>query len=191
MATRGVFCIIKKEDGGNHILVSERADGKGWNLPGGCQEEGETDVQTAIREAKEELGLDVEVLCPFGTELLHKEDVAVAYLCKVIGGNLTVTAEAKQHRFISSAETKDLQWAGQRTLCMVLMGFYQAFYWSVSWKDENGMTAGRVFAQAMNENSAREKIAEIARQWEDGSYIPMHAKLHGPFVTKEEALQTA
>lgn len=185
MPTRGVFCIIKDK---GKILVSERADGKGWNLPGGRQEKGETDEQTAIREVFEETGLEVEVLCPVGIELYFKEDVAVAFLCKVIGGNLTTAPEAKQHRYISSQETTDLQWAGQRTLCMVLMGFYQWFWYRMNWKDEHGMTAGKVVVDAPDEETAKVKIREIAAKWDDGSYIPAHAALCGPFTTKEEAL---
>ncbi len=183
MATRGVFCIIKNEDGGNHILVSERADGKGWNLPGGRQEEGETDAQTAIREAKEELGLDVKVLCPVGIELHHKEDIAVAYLCKVIGGELTTTAEAKQHRFISSAETETLEWAGLRTLCMVLTGFYQQYYWYTRVNDGHICADGELEQLekiSTKTTKARDREGAAANLGLDAKFI------HGPFTTMEE-----
>lgn len=45
---------------GKSILLMLRADGKNsdtWGLPGGKAEEGETELQTAIRETQEETGL--------------------------------------------------------------------------------------------------------------------------------------
>lgn len=120
--TRGVFCLITDEAG--NLLVSERADGKGWNLPGGRQEEGEDDRETARREALEELGLEVEVLEQVGVPLIFNGDTAVAYRCKVVGGKLALTPEAKEHRYVNSAQAKKLTWAGLRTYCMVLTSFY-------------------------------------------------------------------
>ena len=55
-------CIILK--GGKVLLIGARDDdGKlFWSFPKGHQDEGETDVETAIRETKEEVGLDVEII---------------------------------------------------------------------------------------------------------------------------------
>jgi ADP-ribose pyrophosphatase YjhB (NUDIX family) len=47
------------EDG--RILLIKREDFKVWALPGGTVESGETTAQAAIREVKEETGLDVEL----------------------------------------------------------------------------------------------------------------------------------
>ena len=46
------------------LLISAQDDeGKlFWSFPKGHQETGETDVETAIRETKEETGLDVEII---------------------------------------------------------------------------------------------------------------------------------
>ena len=43
------------------ILLQSRADRDKWGLPGGCQESGESFVDTVIREIKEETNLDVNV----------------------------------------------------------------------------------------------------------------------------------
>ncbi len=55
-------CIILRED--EALLISTKDDdGKlFWSFPKGHQEEGENDKETAIRETKEEVGLDVEIV---------------------------------------------------------------------------------------------------------------------------------
>lgn len=58
----GVVLIFQKD---NKVLFSRRAhepkQGK-WDMPGGFVDPGETLEEAAIREAKEELGIDVEAL---------------------------------------------------------------------------------------------------------------------------------
>ena len=46
----------------NKILLTQRDDFETWILPGGGVEEGESIAQAAIRETKEETGLDVELI---------------------------------------------------------------------------------------------------------------------------------
>lgn len=101
--TRGVFALITK---GNCILLSERMDGKGWNLPGGRVEEGESDQIALIREVKEETGLDVEVLYQVGPDHVFNDDTAIALACKVVGGQLTITTEAKNHAWVNAREVR-------------------------------------------------------------------------------------
>ena len=57
----GVGVVIFKE---NKILLAERdrqPHGKMWSIPGGAQELGETIEEAAIREIKEETGLEIEL----------------------------------------------------------------------------------------------------------------------------------
>ena len=51
-------CIVLNNE--NQVLLIHHNKGH-WDFPKGHVEEGETEVQTAIREVKEETGIDVEV----------------------------------------------------------------------------------------------------------------------------------
>ena len=61
-----------------------------WTLPGGGWQEGETFEQTAIREVKEETGLNAEVI-----QLLFEEEYeygkSYCYLAKLVDGTLEPT----------------------------------------------------------------------------------------------------
>lgn len=87
----GLAVIVAVIDDGK-ILLTKREDFEVWCLPGGSVEEGETLAEGAIREAKEETGLDVELTRLVGVYSrmgggLH--DVhAVLYAAKPIGGEL-------------------------------------------------------------------------------------------------------
>lgn len=58
----------ESEEGGKGIvLIERRNDPIGWALPGGFVDYGETLEAAAVREAKEETGLEVELLGQFHT----------------------------------------------------------------------------------------------------------------------------
>src|SRR5438093_13780789 len=50
------------EDGQGRVLLHLRRDNQLWALPGGTMDIGETIEQTAIREVKEETGVDIEIV---------------------------------------------------------------------------------------------------------------------------------
>jgi ADP-ribose pyrophosphatase YjhB (NUDIX family) len=87
-------------DSSGRILLMKRTDNEKWCLPCGLVEAGESPEQGAIREAKEETGLDVQILelvkvysrfpsPEYGLYTL----VSTVYLCEVIGGVLTRSHE--------------------------------------------------------------------------------------------------
>lgn len=87
----GVAVIVAiMEDG--KILLTKREDFEVWCLPGGSVEEGETLAQGAIREAKEETGLDVELTRLVGVYSRlgggMRDTHAVLYAAKPVGGEL-------------------------------------------------------------------------------------------------------
>ena len=59
--------LIIEVEGKGLVLIERRNPPPGWALPGGFVEVGETLEQAAVREAKEETCLDVELLGQFHT----------------------------------------------------------------------------------------------------------------------------
>jgi SAM-dependent methyltransferase len=79
-----------------------------WNLPSGIVDADESPEEAVVRETKEETGLYVEVIRFIGVgtssrvyrgfgPAVQGNIVSHAYLCRVVGGELTLTTEALQH----------------------------------------------------------------------------------------------
>jgi len=56
----GAFAVIFDEQ--RRVLLCHRRDFDAWNLPGGGVEEGESPWGAAIRETREEVGLEIEIV---------------------------------------------------------------------------------------------------------------------------------
>ncbi|MEM7028503.1 MAG: NUDIX hydrolase N-terminal domain-containing protein [Chloroflexota bacterium] len=84
----------------DEILLMERADGTGWCLPCGWVEPNEKPIEAAIREVKEETGLEIAVKqlvgvftrMPSATNGPHTM-IAIVHLCEILGGELTLSHE--------------------------------------------------------------------------------------------------
>jgi len=63
------------EIAGGIVLIARRNPPLGWALPGGFVDYGESLERAAIREAKEETGLDVSLACQFHTYSDPSRDV--------------------------------------------------------------------------------------------------------------------
>ncbi len=74
----------------NQILLTQRDDFETWILPSGGVEEGESVAQAAIRETKEETGLDVELTGLVGvySRIGLFDNHAVLFTAKVMGGSI-------------------------------------------------------------------------------------------------------
>jgi len=74
------------------VLLTKREDFEVWCLPGGSVEDGESLAEAGIREAKEETGLDVELIRLVGVYSRlggGMRDVhAVLYAARPVGGEL-------------------------------------------------------------------------------------------------------
>lgn len=84
--------VVIKQDG-KYLLVQENRPGTEvhglWNFPAGRVEEGDSIEETAIKEAKEEVGYDIELLRKLGIFQAHsKTPPKHAFEAKIIGGKL-------------------------------------------------------------------------------------------------------
>lgn len=121
---KSIKCLYEKSCGGiifyktrqnTKILLVKNNNGRYWSFPKGHIEEGETEQETAVREIKEETGLDVTLVkdfreiseyCPFGK--IRKR--VVFFLARAFTDNVKIQEEE-----IDSYIWVDLQQA--RKLC--------------------------------------------------------------------------
>jgi 8-oxo-dGTP pyrophosphatase MutT (NUDIX family)/DNA-binding XRE family transcriptional regulator len=54
----GLAAFVVLRDAAGRVLIAEREDGKGWNLPGGGVQPGESPWEAALRETREEVGVE-------------------------------------------------------------------------------------------------------------------------------------
>lgn len=89
------------------ILMIERTDNGNWAVPGGAMDLGESLVQTAVRETKEETGIDCEVTGLIGiyTDPKHvllytsngevRQEFSVVFTARYVGGEPTPSSESR------------------------------------------------------------------------------------------------
>ncbi len=89
-----VRCVLIKDD--RVLLIKERADGM-WALPGGWADIGFTPAQVAVKEVREETGLEVEIdnLLAVFDNTRHGHPPApfhiykIFFKCKITGGDIS------------------------------------------------------------------------------------------------------
>ena len=84
----------------NEILLI-KGPMRGWEMPGGVVELGESLKDGAIRETKEETGIDVEITKFCGIFQNVKKSICnTLFLAKPIGGELTTSSESLEVVFV-------------------------------------------------------------------------------------------
>lgn len=103
------------DDDGKLLMVQEKAD-NGWSIPGGWADVGYSPREVAVKEVKEETGLDVEAVrllavmdkrChphPPHTHYVYK----IFILCRLVGGELATSFDILDKGFFAQNELPPL-----------------------------------------------------------------------------------
>jgi 8-oxo-dGTP diphosphatase len=85
--------VVLLDDDGRVLLVLQNYGQRLWGIPGGAIEPGESPQDAAVREAKEETGLDVELDYLVGVYCLRTEQLGLRFIFKatITGGELIAT----------------------------------------------------------------------------------------------------
>lgn len=107
------------QDDSARVLLIQRSDNGLWALPGGGQDFGESIAETAVRETKEETGVDVEVISLVGiyTDPRHlveysdgevRQQFSICFRCRPIDGTPTRSSESVDVRWIDHSKVNSL-----------------------------------------------------------------------------------
>jgi 8-oxo-dGTP pyrophosphatase MutT (NUDIX family) len=104
---------------GGELLLEWRRDNGLWTLPGGTMEVGERLTETAVREVREETGIDVEITGIVGiySDPRHviayddgevRQQFNVCFAARPIGGILHTSEESRAVRWVPVGELADI-----------------------------------------------------------------------------------
>jgi ADP-ribose pyrophosphatase YjhB (NUDIX family) len=112
--------VIVTDDAGR-ILMIHRTDNDNWAVPGGAMDLGESMVDCAVRETKEETGIDCEITGLVGiyTDPKHiiyytsdgeaRQEFSVVFTAKAVGGTPTTSSESRRVEWVEPSGVGDLQ----------------------------------------------------------------------------------
>ncbi|CAN5239861.1 NUDIX domain-containing protein [soil metagenome] len=106
-------------DSQDRIVLIRRRDNNLWALPGGAMELGESIIDAAVREVKEETGLDVEITGLIGvyTNPRHvmayadgevRQQFSLCFTTRLMGGQLRVDSESTDIAWTTPGELASL-----------------------------------------------------------------------------------
>jgi len=111
-----VVCFVIERD--RHVLLLRRSAGKDeapgqWETGSGRVEPGESPAEAARREAREETGLEVEVLGELGAHRFLRgpeqvETVSIVLRCRAPAGAVVLSPEHDRARWVPIATAADL-----------------------------------------------------------------------------------
>jgi ADP-ribose pyrophosphatase YjhB (NUDIX family) len=113
-----VNVVVTNEAG--DILLIRRSDNDNWALPGGAIDLGESLIQAAVREVKEETGIDCEITGLVGiyTDPKHiilytsnneaRQEFSIVLTASGVGGEPTPSDESVEVDWLSTADISDI-----------------------------------------------------------------------------------
>jgi len=110
--------VITDEEG--RVLLGKRTDNTLWTIPGGTMKPGETIAETAVREVKEETGIDVEVVSLIGiysnpnhvveySDGEVRQQFSVCFACRRVGGEIAASDETSEVGYFSPDELENME----------------------------------------------------------------------------------
>jgi ADP-ribose pyrophosphatase YjhB (NUDIX family) len=112
-----VNVVVTNDQG--QILLIRRTDNENWAVPGGAIDLGESMVQAAVRETKEESGIDCQITGLVGiyTDPKHvilytsngeaRQEFTILLTGQPVGGQPTPSDETSEVRWVDRAEVTD------------------------------------------------------------------------------------
>ncbi|MBT2213777.1 NUDIX domain-containing protein [Actinomadura sp. NEAU-AAG7] len=112
--------VVVENDKGE-ILMIRRTDNDNWALPGGAIDIGESVAQAAIRETKEETGIDIEVINLVGIysdprHVIHytsnnevRQEFSILLTARAVAGTPVTSDESREVRWLQRVDYKDLK----------------------------------------------------------------------------------
>lgn len=106
-------------DESDRILMVHKTDNDLWALPGGGMDLGESITDAAVRETKEETGIDIEVTGLIGvyTNPRHvlayddgevRQQFSLCFTTRLLGGELRTSSETKEVKWVAPADLDGL-----------------------------------------------------------------------------------
>jgi ADP-ribose pyrophosphatase YjhB (NUDIX family) len=166
------------------ILLTRREDFEVWCLPGGAVDDGESLAQAAMREAREETGLEVELTRlvgvysrPKGWHSMH----LVLFAARPIGGTLRPDPrEVVEIGYFDLNALPEPVMAGHRQKIVDAFSDAQGYVWSheITWpfetditrqelyamRDESGLSRQQFYIQRLLEHGEGEMTLELEGQ---------------------------
>lgn len=119
-----------------------------WMVPGGGIEDGESAAEAAVREVKEETGLDIEV----GSLVWHVEEVSERgqrfvnfFMCRLVGGTLSLGEDPEFDG--DSQVLRDVRFMSREELMKVQClypGYLRDKFWDIYERGEFGRNVFKI-----------------------------------------------
>jgi ADP-ribose pyrophosphatase YjhB (NUDIX family) len=114
--TEGAHCLVRDE-AGRILVVRTTYLGPGWMLPGGRVERSESPHAAAVRETREETGIDVRIERLVLVDAHRRRNVSFVYSAIALGGELTPQfGEIAEVGWLSRDEIARTSWRLDRLL---------------------------------------------------------------------------